>query len=104
MWSVDATGGSKFRDPRDPNQMSFALSDDSPDLRVLKTQILERLELKGRVTLEELKDFSLRETVYKEVHATAAVGELEAANKVDVRHRRSHKETVVMLAPPTLFS
>ncbi len=104
MWSVDTAAGSKFRDPRDPNQMSFGLSDDSPDLRVLKTQILERLADGGRVSLKELKDFALRETVYKEVHATAAVADLEVAKKVDVQLRRSHEDTLVWLAPPTLFS
>jgi three-Cys-motif partner protein len=103
MWSVDTAAGSKFRDPRDPNQMSFGLSNDSPDLRVLKSQILERLEGGGRVSLEELKDFTLRETVYKEVHATSAIRELEGNKKVDVQHRRSHKETLVSFAPPTLF-
>jgi three-Cys-motif partner protein len=103
MWSVDTAAGSKFRDPRDPNQMSFGLSDASPDLRVLKNQILERLDRGERVSLEELKDFALRETVYKEVHASSAVTELEKANRVEVLHRRSHKDTLVWLAPPTLF-
>jgi hypothetical protein len=103
MWSVDTAAGSKFRDPRDPNQMAFGLSEDSPDLRVLKTQILEQLSGAERISLQALKDFALRETVYKEVHATAAVKELGAARRVDVHTGRTHAEKMVSLAPLTLF-
>jgi three-Cys-motif partner protein len=103
MWSVDSAAGSKFRDPRDPNQLSFGLSDDSPDLRLLKAQILERLSDGNRVSLEALKDFSLRETVYKETHAVSAVRELKAAMKIETKPARSHEDSLVWLAPPSLF-
>jgi three-Cys-motif partner protein len=104
MWAVDTAAGSKFRDPRDPNQMSFGLSDDSPDLRVLKTQILEQLAGGVPISLQDLKDFALRETVYKSVHASAAVKELEAAKRVDVSPGRTHADKMVSLArQPALF-
>ena len=89
---------------RDPNQMSFGLSDDSPDLRVLKTQILEQLTGGVPISLQDLKDFALRETVYKSVHASAAVKELEAAKRVDVSPGRTHADKMVSLArQPALF-
>jgi len=84
--------------------MSFGLSDDSPDLRVLKTQIREQLCGGASISLEDLKGFALRETVYKTGHATAAVNELKAAKKVDVSPGRTHADKMVSLArQPALF-
>jgi three-Cys-motif partner protein len=104
MWSVDPSGGSKFRDPRDPNQLSFGLSEDSPDLRLLKAQILEQLQGGTDISLRVLQDFALLETVYKEVHASSAVKELKAAGKVDMTPGPSNDNRMVSLAhQPSLF-
>jgi len=102
MWRVDREFGSRFRDPRDPNQLEFDLSDADPNLVLLRQQLLERIEL-GTTTLAELQRFTLLETVFKKAHASKAVKVLEAERKVVCRHARSHDDFMVTLAPDTLF-
>jgi three-Cys-motif partner protein len=102
MWSVDPVHGSHFRDPKDPNQMWFDLVPNDPDLRLLKQQLLRRLE-HGAVSLAELKDFALRETVYRGPHAGTAVTQLLNEGSVFRDPGQSDEHRIVRLAPPTLF-
>jgi three-Cys-motif partner protein len=102
MWRVDRLSGSRFRDPRDPNQLQFDVDQTNPNLTVLRHQILERLE-QGPTTLANLKNFVLRETVFKESHTTIAVDELVRERKVLRTLGRGHARVNVRLAPPTLF-
>ena len=102
MWHVDPGSGSHFRDPRDPNQIAFDLSDSAPDLRVLRNQILDSLK-EGPRSLADLQRFALLETIFKGTHATAVVKGLEADHLVEARHARAHSDYEVRLAPPTLF-
>ena len=102
MWRVDRLSGSRFRDPRDPNQLQFDVDPRNPDLTVLRHQILERLEL-GSTTLADLKVFVLRETVFKESHAAMAVDELVRDRRVIRSPGRDHAHVAVRLAPATLF-
>ena len=71
MWKVDASSGSRFRDPRDPNQTVFDLSDRQPMLSVLGGQILEYLE-SGSHSMEEIQRFTLLETIFKKSHAASS--------------------------------
>lgn len=102
MWRVDPTSGSRFRDPRDPSQLSFELVESDPDLALLKRQILGKLEDGGQ-TLTALCQFVLLETIYKETQTRRAVDQLEAEHKVLCQHARSYSDFIVELAPPTLF-
>lgn len=102
MWRVDPVTGSRFRDPRDPNQMQFDLVDGDPNLSLLSQQIVDELE-SGPKTMEELQSFALLETVYKKVHARKAVDALEADRRVICQHAQKYSKFVVRLAPPSLF-
>ena len=101
MWSVDRAYGQRFRDPRDVNQLSFEVSME-PDLTLLKVQLLETL-ISGQTSLSALKDFAVRETVFKGTHVPVAIDELESARKVDCTHARKHEDFLVRLAPASLF-
>ena len=90
MWRVVSVSGSKFRDPRDPNQLAFDLSDGDPNLTLLLQQIRELLD-QGPKTLVELQQFALLETVFKKVHAKTAVDRLEADGKVTCRRARADR-------------
>jgi three-Cys-motif partner protein len=102
MWRVDTVNGSKFRDPRDPNQMAFSLSDSDPNLSLLRQQILERVS-SGPKTLADLKNYVLFQTVFKQTHAKMAVDELEAQHQVTCARARAHERYVVTKAPESLF-
>jgi hypothetical protein len=102
MWRVDAVSGSRFRDPRDPNQLAFDLSDGNPNLLLLRQQLLEQVESDPK-TMSQLKDFTLLETVFKEAHAKRAVDELEAQRLVECDRARTHDQYVVRRAPRSLF-
>lgn len=102
MWRVDRISGSRFRDPRDPNQLTFDLSDRSPNLTLLREQILEYLD-DAEKSLTEIQEFVLLETVFKKVHARAAVDELEVSKKVKCVHARAYDDFLVKRAPASLF-
>jgi three-Cys-motif partner protein len=101
MWRVDRIQGSHFRDPRDVNQMTFDV-EEHPNLTVLKSQILARLE-GGNRTLEDLKNFALVETVFKGTHAVDAVTQLAADGKVLRSTAKKHADVEVSLPPKSLF-
>jgi len=103
MWRVDSSSGSRFRDPRDPNQTAFDLSDSEPTLEVLEGQILEHLGRSGVQSLKNLQEFALRETIFKKTHAVKAVTRLETLNKVTAQHAKAYKNYMVTLADPSLF-
>lgn len=103
VWKVDPIQGQRFRDPRDIDQMTLDFGPAEPGLALLEKQLLHRLEEVGVQTLEQLKTFTLLETIYKPTHAPKAVQNLEARHLVECRRARSHDKFTVRLAPPSLF-
>ncbi len=101
LWAVDGVSGQKFRDPRDPNQMSFDIL--HPDFTPLEKRILELLD--GRdYSMVELCEDALLKTIYKETHVKPAVDRLIDRRKVEqVSTGRSYADRVLRLAEPQLF-
>lgn len=101
LWEVDGVSGQRFRDPRDPNQMSFDIL--RPDFTPLERRILELLGERNH-NLEELGEDALLETIYKKVHVKPAVDRLIEQRRVEqVSTGRSHVDRVVRLAESRLF-
>lgn len=101
LWEVDGVSGQRFRDPRDPNQMSFDIL--HPDFTPLESRILELLGERNH-NLEELREDALLETIYKKVHVKPAVDRLIEQRRVEqVSTGRSYADRVVRLAEPRLF-
>jgi three-Cys-motif partner protein len=101
LWEVDGVSGQRFRDPRDPNQMSFDIL--HPDFTPLEGRILELL---GRrvYSMEELREDALLETIYKKAHVKPVVDRLIEHRKVRlVSTGRSYADRIVSLAEPPLF-
>jgi hypothetical protein len=80
MWSVDKVRDQRFRDPRDLSQLTFEAIDSDPDLALLSQQLLARLQA-GPKSLEDLKGYALRETMFKKAHTDPAVRRLEVAGR-----------------------
>ena len=101
LWEVDGVSGQRFRDPRDPNQMSFDIL--HPNFTPLESRIL--VLLGGRdYSMAELREDALLETIYKEAHVKPAVNRLIEQRKVDqVSTGRSYADRVLRLAAPQLF-
>ena len=71
LWEVDGVSGQRFRDPRDPNQMSFDIL--HPDFTPLESRILELLD--GRdYNMAELCEDALLETIYRRDRRQARCG------------------------------
>ena len=101
LWAVDGISGQRFRDPRDPNQMSFDIL--HPDFTPLESQILEMLR-GGDRSMAELRKYALLETIYKKTHVKPAVKRLIAQRSVNqVSTGRSYADHVFRLADPQLF-
>lgn len=101
LWEVDGITGQRFRDPRDPGQMSFDIL--RPDFSPLASSILGLLDEREH-SMAELCRFALLETMYKETHVKPVVDALIEQRKVElVRTGRSYSERVLRLAPEQLF-
>ena len=101
LWEVDGVSGQKFRDPRDPNQMSFDIL--HPDFTPLESRILGLLD--GRdYSMAELCEDALLETIYRETDVKPAVDRLVDQRKVDqVSTGRFYADRVLCLAAQQLF-
>lgn len=101
LWEVDGVSGQRFRDPRDPNQLSFDIL--HPDFTPLESRILELLGGRDH-NLEELREDALLETIYKKAHVKPVVDRLIEQRKVElVSTGRSYAERVLRLADQQLF-
>jgi three-Cys-motif partner protein len=101
LWEVDGISGQRFRDPRDPGQMSFDIL--QPDFSPLASSIVDLLDRREH-SMAELCRFALLETMYKETHVKPVVDALIDQRKVElVRTGRSYSERVLRLAPDSLF-
>ena len=101
LWKVDGVSGQRFRDPRDPNQMSFDILD--PDFTPLERRILVLLDERDH-NLAELCEDALVETIYKKTHVKPVVDRLIDQRKVDqVSKGRSYADRVFRLAEPRMF-
>lgn len=77
MWDADPVSGFRFRDPRDPGQGElFESTDWTPNVSTLAGIVLQHLQATGPITLEQIREFSLLQTVYRKPHATDAVRRL----------------------------
>jgi hypothetical protein len=63
MWAVDPAYGVRYRDPRDPNQITLDIEQD-PDTAPLSRMLLDILAA-GPCALGELREYALLETVYR---------------------------------------
>lgn len=101
LWEVDGIAGQRFRDPRDPNQMSFDIL--QPDFTPLGNGIIELLDAR-EYNMAELCRYALLETIYKDTHVKPVVDLLVQQRKVELaRTGRSYEDRVLRLAPKTLF-
>ena len=103
LWEVDGIAGQRFRDPRDPNQMSFDIL--KPDFTPLERAFVELAEQRGEVSLEALPTTRLRETIYKGTHAKPTVDRLVEQQRLEAaRTGKSYAERIYRPATPRLFS
>lgn len=68
FWRVDPVNGVHFRDPRDPGQMTFDVGDD-PHLAPLRNLLGEQMHGRSSVPVEELRNWTLDQTVFLPTHA-----------------------------------
>ena len=101
LWEVDGVSGQRFRDPRDPNQMSFDIL--HPDFTPLEGRILEMLG-GSEYSMAALCKDALLETIYKATHVKPVVDQLIAQRRVElVSTGRPYADRVLGLAERRLF-
>ncbi len=101
LWEVDGVSGQRFRDPRDPDQMSFDIL--RPDFAPLANGIVELLGGRDH-SMAELCNHALLETIYKETHVKPVVDSLLEQRRVEqARTGKSYEERVLRLAPLSMF-
>ena len=101
LWKVDGVSGQRFRDPRDPSQLSFDMQ--HPDFTPLESRILELLGEREH-SMAELREHALLETIYLETHVKPVVDRLIDERKVERPHTgRSYADRILRLAERQLF-
>lgn len=100
MWTVDAVTGSRFRDPRDPNQMAFDVH--RPTFVPLRRELLELLAEGGR-SIAELKRHTLLHTIYRPTHANQEVSLMVQEGVLDKGPGRGDGAVVSLPAQPRLL-
>lgn len=83
FWKVDPVRGIHFRDPRDPGQLSFDVGED-PYLTPLRNLLLPQLDGQRDVPVEELRDWTLEQTVFLPTHAMTVLQDLRGAGRLEV--------------------
>lgn len=98
MWEVDATAGSGYRDPRDPDQQTLEIEDmpQTDALRRLIQQHLQALPDRNESVLN-LRRWALYETVYKESQVQPVVARMVERGELVEISRNSSYRTVVGL-------
>jgi len=97
MWEVDRSHGIGYRDPRDPDQQTLEIECEpqvAPLRRLLVVELTRRPN--RQATEAELREFALRETVYKEAQASLALRDLLATGQVlrMGERRRGFEDTI----------
>lgn len=100
MWAVDPVTGSRFRDPRDPNQMAFDV--DTPAFVPLRRQLLELLAEGGR-SIAELKRYTLLHTIYRPTHANQEMSRMVQEGVLEKGPGRGDGAVVSLPAQPRLL-
>lgn len=99
---MDGISGERFRDPRNPDQLSFDIL--QPDFTPLERAFVDLCGERTEISLQAMCDHALRETLYKATHAKPVVDKLVSQQELEVvRTGKSYAERIYKLAAPTLF-
>jgi hypothetical protein len=77
LWALDEYAGIRYRDPNDPEHTLLDISLDPP-LGPLKRSLQRHLLDHGPSTVAQLREYALRQTLYRPADATRAVQALVA--------------------------
>ncbi|WP_432985816.1 hypothetical protein [Dactylosporangium sp. CA-233914] len=72
LWALDEYAGVRYRDPRDPEGHLMDISLE-PNPGALRREILQRLGEARELTVTELKQFALTDTVYRAADAQKVI-------------------------------
>jgi three-Cys-motif partner protein len=81
MWKVDRRQGFRFRDPRDRMQTELFF-EETADLAPLRRAILGKLAEQQEISVSELRDFALEETVYRRKDATTVLRQMYRERRI----------------------
>ncbi len=89
LWAVDEFAGVRYRDPRDPDGGLLDIS-LTPQPAPLRRELLRHLAGAGPVTVTDIRQFTLTETVYRTADTVRALTALLASGAVgrDPAHGR----------------
>ncbi|WP_406297388.1 three-Cys-motif partner protein TcmP [Embleya sp. NBC_00888] len=99
MWAVDPVYGLRYRDQRDPSQCLLDLQME-PDTCGLRSLLLTRISASPRgITISELRDYTLLETVYKPTQVIRTVQAMRDNGHVLTEPRKIAAASIVRIAP-----
>ncbi|MER7167849.1 three-Cys-motif partner protein TcmP [Micromonospora sp. NPDC000207] len=99
LWEVDRTQGVGFRDPRDEQAETLFVVDE-PQLTPLTRQLHQKLRDGGPARVEELRQFTLLETVYRPQHVLRALKPLVDQGAIEVEGGGALRIASVVSSPP----
>jgi hypothetical protein len=81
LWAADEYAGIRYRDPYDPEHTLIDIS-LTPPLSPLRRALLEELARRGECDVADLREYTLRETIYRPVEVNRVLGALTTAGAV----------------------
>lgn len=97
MWKVDRVHGTRFRDPRDPNQIEFDIGAAEPDLRGLEHLLAEQLAGGEPANVSDLRTWALESTVFRPPHVRKVLQKWRHKGWVSTDNNRLPESATVRL-------
>lgn len=93
MWKVDPVRGLSFRDPRDPAQLAFPM--DKPSFEGLERFLVALVAERGACGVDELRQATLEETMYREEEVIKVLRALRDRNLLRCDSARITRKSVI---------
>ena len=85
MWKIDAAGGVVFSDFTEPSPSQGTLFAAEPNYVGLRALVMDRFSSRQAAPIEEINDFVLIETAFRETHGRTVLRDAEKAEAISVR-------------------
>lgn len=101
LWAVDEFAGIRYRDPHDPEHTPVDIS-LSPQLHPLRQPLLDVLARRGRCTVADLQQHTIRETIYRPADTVRVLTAAASAGSItrEPPKGRMSPRTIVARKPP----
>ncbi|HEV3361697.1 MAG TPA: hypothetical protein VG247_33175 [Pseudonocardiaceae bacterium] len=101
LWAADEFAGIRYRDPLDPEHTAVDIS-LNPQLHPLRAAVLGELARRGRCTVADLQQHTVRETIYRPADTVRLLTSAAAAGTIDRQPPKGRMSPRTIVSHPGL--